>query len=440
MRGFMKMLLAVAVTPAFLVGCQGQERAETKVLGTEAQVTDESGNAAEPSEKADVFDLDTLVSEAVFFANRGVYTGEECAGEGHVILKTEEDHGKVTAYVLTMYGEYQFQNEEYFVKEAGSGVIPAVMVFSTDTESEDKLISYREPEDGSGYLSSIREMFPQEQWQTCIDPPKEIRNQLRDQERAYAEAYLKELGREAKIAEFADFEHPIITDEGVEVKISNQLVGSKELADYPFWIGSKEKLEDGIRYIYAQELDKEKGRIMFRKTDYGSGNVEEEYVFDAGTGALLSKKDNNTPLTSAPSLKLNDVLSSTWAEFEVQPGDYTWNYVENGEGVGIAACGACPLEAAEGMEHLKLPRYNKLEEISYAVTCIREPDSLTVKEYDRKDVGTIDAKVLSSQVYEDVYLIALKPDRVYELVAEWDESNMEEKGFYGRASYVVVTE
>ena len=114
--------------------------------------------------------------------------------------------------------------------------------------------------------------------------------------------------------------------------------------------------------------------------------------------------------------------------------------MENGEGVGIAACGACPLEAAEGMEHLKLPRYNKLEEISYAVTCIREPDSLTVKEYDRKDVGTIDAKVLSSQVYEDVYLIALKPDRVYELVAEWDESNMEEKGFYGRASYVVVTE
>ena len=134
-----------------------------------------------------------------------------------MILKTEEDHGKVTAYVLTMYGEYQFQNEEYFVKEAGSGVIPAVMVFSTDTESEDKLISYREPEDGSGYLSSIREMFPQEQWQTCIDPPKEIRNQLRDQERAYAEAYLKELGREAKIAEFADFEHPIITDEGLSL-------------------------------------------------------------------------------------------------------------------------------------------------------------------------------------------------------------------------------
>ena len=37
-------------------------------------------------------------------------------------------------------------------------------------------------------------------------------------------------------------------------------------------------------------------------------------------------------------------------------------------------------------------------------------------------------------------MLPLKPDKVYELVAEWPEEDLEEQGFFGEARYVVVTD
>ena len=44
------------------------------------------------------------------------------------------------------------------------------------------------------------------------------------------------------------------------------------------------------------------------------------------------------------------------------------------------------------------------------------------------------------KVYAGQEMLPLKPDKIYELVAEWPEENLKEQGFFGEASYVVVTD
>lgn len=151
--------------------------------------------------------------------------------------------------------------------------------------------------------------------------------------------------------------------------------------------------------------------------------------------------ENDLLLTSAPKIGLQDALSSTMQQFVVQSGNYSWYWQENGEMTGIEACGSNPLEInPEKADILKIPNYKGLEEVNYTFSCIRMPESVTVREWDRSQLGTQDGAEQSVKVYPNPWMIPLKPDKVYELVAKWPEEKLEEQGFFGQASYVVVTD
>lgn len=155
-----------------------------------------------------------------------------------------------------------------------------------------------------------------------------------------------------------------------------------------------------------------------------------------------SKNEAGGVVTSPPVLQLQDALSSACNNFEVTSETYTWNYkTGNGdEMAGIAACGSGPLEAAKEKEKLKLPRYNKMDSVSYVVAWAEMPDHMTVKEYMSDSPEGTDGKVLYSLSQDEIFIISLQPGRIYEIVAEWKEEEVDEQGFYGSADYVVVTE
>ena len=280
---------------------------EENQIGTAGAETEnasaENNAAAEGAESAGTENRPLTLEQAVSAAilNEKMYSGEECRAEGHIILETEENEKTTVVYALTMYGEYQFQNKDYFVKSAGSGVIPAVLTYETKTDGSYVLQSFRWPEDGSGYVQSIQEMFPEELWENCISIAEEDREELEAQEQAYAAAYLEMLGREAEIGDYGDFPHTLLTEEGVSVEASNRLLEySREVGEYPMWIGSLEKVEDGVRYIYEQILEKENQRILYRKTEYGTGTVAESFEFDMETGEMLSAyKESKAAAVSA---------------------------------------------------------------------------------------------------------------------------------------------
>ena len=112
--------------------------------------------------------LDEVVTGAILEHNKDKFpANNEAYGEGHIIMDTVQDGEIVTVYALTMYGAYQFQDGN-FVKNGGSGGIPAVIQIRDEDNGVWKLENYEEPLDGGLYGDSIRSMFPEELWKRCI--------------------------------------------------------------------------------------------------------------------------------------------------------------------------------------------------------------------------------------------------------------------------------
>ena len=105
-------------------------------------------------------------------------------------------------------------------------------------------------------------------------------------EEKYAKDYLIQIGREAEIGDYGDFEHPLLTHLGVSVQVSNKLL-EKNYSNYPMWVGNQEKIEDGIRYVYQMDYDKDEKQIVLSKYNYETKEVVEKIVIDALTGEEL---------------------------------------------------------------------------------------------------------------------------------------------------------
>ena len=232
-------------------------------------------------------ELDHKVAEIILNQNRSWYTGEECQAEGHIILEHEEQDGVTTVYALMMYGEYQFQNVDYLIKAAGTGVIPVVLSFG-EHEDGREFTQMTWPEDGSGYNESLKEMFPEHLWDRVLIIQEEDRELLTTMERAYAEEHLNMTGRDAVIGDYADVERTYLTDYGVSVEVSNKLLGYEpDLGPYPSWHGTLEKVEDGERYLYSVFYEEETGQITYEKRFFGTHETVEKFVYDAETGELI---------------------------------------------------------------------------------------------------------------------------------------------------------
>ena len=230
-------------------------------------------------------ELSRIVGEAILSDNSGSYLKGECVGEGHRILGSRASAGQLKVYALTMYGNYGFQND-MFVKVSGSGVIPAVLTFETNG-AENKLIEIEYPLDGAGYTESIKRMFPLKYRSAALNGENAF-NELKEQEQSYAAKYLQSIGRRAEIGEFGDLKVVLLTDVGISIDVSNRLSCDKNLGSYPFWIGSEEYLDNGIRYVRSLSYDKEAGQIIFCTVEKETDLITERFVFDAATGAPIS--------------------------------------------------------------------------------------------------------------------------------------------------------
>lgn len=157
-------------------------------------------------------------------------------------------------------------------------------------------------------------------------------------------------------------------------------------------------------------------------------------------GNQNQNQDYNT-ITSPPELSLADALSSTVNQFPVHSGNYSWTYMEHQKPISLVACGLHPLQTdVETIEKLHLPSYNGTDYVPYSVSCKVPPNRLTVQEWPVSELGREESAKASLTTYEEALIINLKPNMVYEIIAEWDEKNLVANGFWGEASYVVITE
>jgi hypothetical protein len=232
--------------------------------------------------------IDDAVSLAIK-SRSNAYADGETATEGHIILDSEESNGKVKVYTIASFGAFGFENG-IFTKISGSGAIPTVMVFSKDENGGFSLLEYKEPEDGAGYAQSIKKMFPQKLQDRVLSSEKDYAELERQQE-AQAADYLKSIGRTAEVN--ASRVEKKTADINVEAKnklFSKYTKYDAFLNNCPYWIGTRERIENGTRYIYetSQETTGDgHAVIVFRKTGDDGVVVEERRYKIVGDEPLL---------------------------------------------------------------------------------------------------------------------------------------------------------
>lgn len=117
-------------------------------------------------------------------------------------------------------------------------------------------------------------------------------------------------------------------------------------------------------------------------------------------------------------------------------GTYSWSYVQDGQGVGVASDSVHPLEAKDSMSPLAVVREDSsaVAQLEFEVA----PNSVSVCAWDtalwnRTDV---EAQAVDVAVDEELALTLLSYDAVYSVTATWDK----EKDCGGTAHYSFYTE
>lgn len=212
---------------------------------------------------------DELVSYAILSSDKGGYLDGECMGEGHIILGTDSSkNGEKIIYALTTFGCYGFENDS-FIKVSGTGVIPAKITF----DENNTLTEFLTPKDGSYYVKSIKEIFPKQYHRTILngDYDKQYSDCF-EQEKSYATAYLAKIGRTAAVCEYRDIEHKL---PDLSAEVSNKLLDT--FHEYPYWLGTQEKVVDGVRYVYKKSMEGD-STVIFEKYLYDTGETIDKIV------------------------------------------------------------------------------------------------------------------------------------------------------------------
>lgn len=219
-------------------------------------------------------DLESAVSQSILSNNGGRYLSGETATEGHIILETAEENGNTVIYALTTYGEYGFENN-IFTKVSGTGIIPTRITFNKDDNGY-SLVEYKEPEDGSKYVESIKGMFPDKLADRAIHYTDWDAERCYQQEYQYANEYLTSIARTAEVNFKVDKK---LADMNVEA--SNTFIDLYH--DYPYWIGTQEKIEHNVRFVYEKQWEDKgngNGIVTFKKYRYDDKETVEEYIIE----------------------------------------------------------------------------------------------------------------------------------------------------------------
>lgn len=144
-----------------------------------------------------------------------------------------------------------------------------------------------------------------------------------------------------------------------------------------------------------------------------------------------------------PIMTLQDTLSSTINPIYVKYNNYNWTYPTGNadEMITVDELGEFATVAVKGKqdEWIQVTDYNGIDYAPYMASFDMKPDRIQVIEYDLLELGDMKPQALSEKMLEDVYLLELKPRRIYEINAAWDEGS-NESGFYGQASYIFATD
>lgn len=213
--------------------------------------------------------MEEAISSAIKSRATSYKTGE-VATEGHVIFDIEDTDSTIKVYTLASIGNFGFENG-IFTIISGSGIIPTLITLSKVESNKYEVLEYKEYErtESSGYTGLVKEMF-----QEISLNVQKYSTDFASRQVVQAEAYLKSIGNVSKIS-VSHIDKVLIN---INVEASNKLLEISNYNGYPYWIGTIEKIEGGIRYIYETSQSKTSDGydlIVFKKSDTTGNKIKE---------------------------------------------------------------------------------------------------------------------------------------------------------------------
>ena len=232
----------------------------------------------------DVIDKYILCNEEHSYGDEEDDDYDEFETVVHKTFSAKKSGDEITSYISYDYRGYMFVNG-VFVEGGGSSRIPAKITLKEVANEKDtyKVVSCITAQDGEYYAPSIKRIFPTfvrgEYYADFYH--RRIEKQLLEN----AQDYLHVIGRKAEIKDYID------TTELLSYRYDDSAMNENDLdklydllqdfewKDYPDWIGTREVVKNGKRYVYNAEQEKKgenKYLLTYTKTDK-NGNVLEQY-------------------------------------------------------------------------------------------------------------------------------------------------------------------
>ena len=227
--------------------------------------------------------LDDAVSKAILDAHPTSESSGECTTESHLVFGKSETGSDVTVYLREDYSHFGFVNG--FFTDVGGGNTPVVLAFKQSGDGY-QLISREAAQDGADYVPSVKRLFPARFAKLVLnDLPQEAADQLWNDQAQQAQAYLDSIGRTATVCRYGEIMIRFLSDYGISDAAQEKLCGMA--TEYDLTVGSHERLEDGVRYVYQTDVDEAAQRITFTKFRYDTNEVVEFLAFDGKTSEAL---------------------------------------------------------------------------------------------------------------------------------------------------------
>ncbi len=205
-----------------------------------------------------------------------------------------------------------------------------------------------------------------------------------------------------------------------------------------FLTDPKDKTETGLE---TESVDSQSQQEELKVLEEKKGEeVPTDTKENESIGTEESVEKSEKVLTTPPTMYLQDALSSYWNEFPVDSNTYGWSHLtDEGQVLCVDAAAKHGISGVvKGKEWLQVHEYSR-HDAWYSATFEVYPDSMSIREYDLLDLGDMNPELLS-EADADLGLLELKPRRMYEVTAVWQEDKFEERGFSGTATYVFATD
>lgn len=256
------LIVSVSCSPA------GRPASETQEAPPSVPEPASQSETAEPNKDT----LSDAIEEAIIGENQGKYLPGECYGVGYKVIETFEEDDIISVYALTEYVEYHFEDDVF---ANISGTNPNVLMRFQKTDDNYELIDYTRLDIFSGLSDEELEalMQPLEETGKEYFFTDQDLQEVRAQADSCAAEYLKSIGRTAEIGVRQDHEGQRLEELVSDRELLNQLFKDDELGRYPEWTGTTERIENGSRYVYQTDFDKDNQTILYTKLEYGSGEA-----------------------------------------------------------------------------------------------------------------------------------------------------------------------